>query len=367
MLAGFLPQEPAKRRDAIAGFKGFLVQKVSHNGTLYLYQDHFVFAYASGEDEKDTEVSFDSITDIIVESRLAHAMNNLEVRCKDQTFLFTGIHEAKAVKDMIMLMREHKKNPKPTYGFARTGEKTVEWEDLTNPILMCSATIPANISAVMQQIEQKDIFWELYKSGGNEDIVFSEWVEMDGYKERSITYNKCVVLPVLGKNMIKVIEYQRLFNLNGQYAIHVVSDLGKTPYANCFDPVVQIFFVDNGDKVEYLVKFEMIWSSEPFVKSIIQTKTTDEIREQYISFGQQLVREFGGGADVDEEKTAEQSSVDDFGKTRKIYKIVIITLVAILLLVLLFKHRKKYGWGISWGLFTKLVFIGMFFVLLIFF
>lgn len=360
-------QDP-QRRDAICGFNCFLVQKVSHNGTLYIYQGFLQFAYASGEESLDTKVPFDQITEIVVETRLTHAMNNLELRCKDQTLLFTGLHEAQVVKDLVELMREHKKDPQPTYGFQHTGEKTVQWEDLPNPILLCSNTLPGNLQTVLQLIEQKDTFYAFYESNGNEEINMSEWVPQDGYRERVIQYNKWVVLPVLGKNLIKIVETQRLFQLDGKLAIAVISDLGKTPYAKCFDPMVQIFFVDNGDKVEYMVKFEMFWSSEPFVKNIIQTKTTDEIKGQYTKFGQQLVRELGGSdADEDADKQEDEEETDDFTKTRKIYKIVIISLLALLLLIVLLKYGKRFGIRLSAVMLVRVLTIAIFMALLIFF
>ncbi|OHT04162.1 hypothetical protein TRFO_06493 [Tritrichomonas foetus] len=366
----FITISMTRPADAITAFNCFLVQKVSHHGSLCLFPKHLVFMYSNGELDKDANFEYTAISELIVETRLAHAMNNLEIRVGDQSFLFSGLHEAQAVKDLITLLQQTISTPKITYGFAHSDDNKVQWQDLENPILLCSITIPANIATVMAQIESKDSFFELLNWAGNEEIVMSEWVEKDGFKERIIDYNKLVVLPVLGKNLIKVSETHRLFDLGNKKAIVVISDLGKTPYADCFDPIVQMFFEDNGDKVEFVVKFEMLWSSEPFVKSIIQTKTTDEIRATYTQFGKQLVTELGGSTE-EAENNEEENAEDDFSKTRKIYKISIIILIIFLLATILFKYfykgkRLQANWQL-YQILVKLLMATMFFMLLIFF
>lgn len=327
----------------ISSFSCFLVQKVSHHGTLEIYPTKICFIYTGSEDNSKTNIDFSNITDIIVETRFAHAMNNLEIRVDDQSYLFTGLHEAQSVKDMINIMKQALEHPRVSYGFTNTGENTVQWKDLEDPILLYSCTVPANMAAVSSRILSKDFFIDLYGSVGNEDISINDWEEKDGYMERRIDYAKLVVLPVLGKNLIKVSETQLLFDLGNRKAIAVISNLGKTPFCECFDPQVQLFFDDKGDKVEFLVKFQMIWSSEPFVKSIIDNKTTTEIRAFYKDMGKQLLRELGGQTDEAEKREEEEEKKleDDFAKTRKIYKLVIILLLVNLFFVVAHKYRKR--------------------------
>ena len=352
----------------ITSFNCFLVQKVSHHGSLCLYPRHVVFVYSSGENDKDTNFEYTAISDVIVETRFAHAMNNLEIRVGEQSFLFSGLHEAQAVKDLITMMQQNISNPKISYGFVKSDSNAVQWQDLENPTLLCSVSIPTTMQNFLPVIEGKDSFSELLRGAGNEEVVISDWEEKDGYRERVIDYLKLVVLPVLGKNLIKVSETQRLFDLGNKKAIHVISDLGKTPYADCFDPVVQLFFEDAGDKVEFSVKFEMLWSSEPFVKSIIQNKTTDEIRALYTTFGKQLLSEAGASTE-EGETNEEENAEDDFSKTRKIYKISIIALIILIFITLLIKLRPRGGERMFrlYQILMKTISLAMFMLLLLFF
>lgn len=354
----------------ITSFSCFLVQKVSHHGTLEVHPEKLTFVYTGGEDSDLTKIDYSSITDVIVETRFAHAMNNLEIHVGDQSYLFTGLHEAQAVKELITLMQKSLSKPKVTYGFTNTGENTVQWKDLEEPILLFSCSIPNNMSAVNSTILSKDFFIDLYGSVGNEDISINDWSEKDGYMERTIDYAKLVVLPVLGKNLIKVSETQRLFDLGNRKAIAVISNLGKTPYCECFDPQVQLFFEDKGDKVEFLVKFQMVWSSEPFVKSIIDSKTTTEIRAFYSGMGKQLMRELGGSSEDTENNDEEeqQKLEDEFSKTRKMYKLAIISLVAVLLILVAFKYyRKRHSDQQFFFFLWKTMVLIIFFVFLLFF
>lgn len=353
----------------ITTFSCFLVQKVSHHGTLEIHPEKLAFVYTGGEEDSRQIIDYSTITDVNVETRFAHAMNNLEVHVGDQTFLFTGLHEAQAVKDLITLLQKSLSKPKITYGFTNTGENTVQWKDLEDPILLFQCTIPNNMSAVNSTILSKEFFIDLYSSVGNEDISINEWSEKDGFLERTIDYAKLVVLPVLGKNLIKVSETQRLFDLGNRKAIAVISNLGKTPYCECFDPQLQLFFEDKGDKVEFLVKFQMVWSSEPFVKSIIDSKTTTEIRAFYSGMGKQLLRELGGSSEDAEknDEEDEQKLEDEFSKTRKMYKLAIIALIVILLLSFAFKYKMRQSNEQFLYFLWKMVVLVTFFVFLLFF
>jgi hypothetical protein len=319
-------------------------------------------------------VPYDSITEVLVESRLARAMNNVEIRVRDSPSLqFTGLHEAEAVKAIVTLAQDHKKEPRPSYGFVKSAKKmkgkVAEWEELPDPILIVSASLPAPFATVQQFVEAREPYYAFLREMGNEDVQMGEWQQRNGYRERIATYDKIVILPVLGKNLIKMIEKHQLFQWENRFFIRIVSDLGKTPYCKYFDPRCQLRFTADGDKTEFVVKFQMVWSGEPFVKSIIQHKTTTETKAHYAKYLALLSKEFGGGAETEETETKDEAAGggnDDFGKTRKIYKIAIIALIATLLFCIWFKHGRRSGFRMTPRAWMTLLVILLFFVFLIF-
>jgi hypothetical protein len=359
----------------VASFGCFLVHKVSHHGTLCLYQDCLTFAFESGDDQEAQRVPYDSITEVLVESRLARAMNNVEIRIRDSpSLLLTGLHEAEAVKTIVTLAQDHKKEARPSYGFVKSAKKmkgkVVEWEELPDPILMASACLPAPLATVLQTIEAREPYYSFLGEMGDEDIQMGEWQQRNGYRERIVTYDKIIIIPVLGKNLIKMIEKHQLFQWENRFSVRVVSDLGKTPYCKYFDPRCQLCFAANGDKTDFVVKFQVIWSGEPFVKSIIQNKTVTETKAQYAKYLLKLSKEFGGGVESEdteaEGQAANEGGKDEFGKTRKAYKIAIIALIAILLFCIWFKHGRQRGFRMPPRGWMTLLVIHLFFVFLIF-
>jgi hypothetical protein len=301
-------------------------------------------------------------------------MNNVEIRIRDSpSLLLAGLHEAEAVKTIVTLAQEYKKEPKPSYGFVKSTKKmkgkAAEWEELPDPMLMVSACLPAPLAAVQQTVEAREPYFTFLGEMGNEDVQLGEWQQRNGYRERIASYDKVVVLPVLGKNLIKIIEKQQLFQWENRFFIRLVSDLGKTPYCKYFDPRCQLCFTANGDKTDFVVKFQMIWSGEPFVKSIIQHKTVTETKTTYAKYLARLSREFGGSVESEEIEGTDDNAnggTDDFGKTRKVYKIAIITLITILVFCIWFKHGRQRGFRMARKGWITLLVILLFFVFLIF-
>jgi hypothetical protein len=350
----------------------FFVQKISHHGTLSLFTDSVAFHPQDGEAIHAARVELDAIQEVEAASPLGHATSNLEIRSRDASpLLFTGVHDGDRVKSFIKLLQQHKKEPKPTYGFIKAEAKTVIWTDLAHPVLMATATFPAPLPTVLQHIMEPEPMLTILQNAGNEDITMRDWVDQDGYRERVVSYDKLVIVPVVGSNLIKVIESHRLFTADGRFMIAVVSDLGKTPYCKFFDPQVHWIFVANGDKTEFSVEFEMVWSGEPFVKSIIESKTAEEITSLYKEFSQRLLVIFGGAPDtVDEEGTEAkegESEEDDFGKTRKTYKIAIIGLIVLLVLTIWIRHGRSKGFWPGTHELLQVLQLGVFFALLILF
>ena len=287
----------------ISTYNCFCVQKVSHHGVLKIYQEKISFIFTGGEEYNNYHIDYYSIKKIQVEDHFAQSMNSLEIHTDEQIHKFTGLQEAQQVKDLIGLTQQMYLKPKLSYGFTGSCSTIVEWKDLENPILLYSCKIPNNMDSVYQTLLSKDFFYELYGSFGDEEIVIDDWSDKEGFKERKISFVKFLNLPVIGKTTVNVSETQRLFDLDKNKAIAVILDLGKTPYADCFDPKVQLLFEDKGDYIEYLAKFQIIWLSQPLVKSIIDNKTTSNIRQFYTDMGTQLLRELG--------------STDSKGKKRK--------------------------------------------------
>lgn len=339
-----------EKQSAINSYNCFLVQKVSHSGTLFLYSDHILFIYASGEENESTNLQYTQITDVVVESRLARTMNNLEIHTENQLFVFSGLHESENVKNYILLLKKDELLHSASYGFIPAEKKYVSYAPLKNPILLFSQSLPSPIQSVIDLVTSNDFYITLNQIMGNEDTIIQKWEQLDGYKERILTYNKSVVLPVLGKNLIKIVETQRLFELENQYVLVIELDLGKTPYASCFDPHLHVVFVNNKNTTELNVNFEMIWSSEPFVKAIIDSKTTQETKDQYIAFSKLITKELIG-KDEDENKeentnsnsTANENREDKFKKFRYLYKITIMILSFVFICMLIWYNWPENG------------------------
>lgn len=354
----------------ISSYTCFCVQKVSHHGILEIHQEKISFIFSGGEDFDNTHLDYYSIKKVIVEDHFAETMCSLEIHTDEQIHRFTGLREAHMIKDLIGLAQETYLKPKISYGFTGSSNAPVQWEDFENPVLLHSCTIPNKMDAVYERLLSKDFFYELYGSFGDEEIVIDDWSEKNGYKERKISFVKTLVLPVIGKSLVKVSETQHLYDLEKRKAIAVILNLGKTPYADCFDPQIQLVFEDNGDSVEFLAKFQIVWLSHPLVKSIIDNQTTSNIRIFYTSMGKQLLRELSPSVPKKKKKHEEEAIVeekkseDKFTKICMVYKLSIILLIAVLLFVIWYKYLKIESEQFLFFSISKLFVLIFFFVCL---
>ena len=91
-------------------------------------------------------------------------------------------------------------------------------------------------------------------------------------------------------------------------------------------------------------------------------------KEFYTGLGNELLHLYGA---EDEVKMKEDNEVEkyqeNFSKTRKIYKIVIISLIVILIVTCHFKYRKKYVNNRVLHFLIKLTILCIFLLLLMFF
>jgi hypothetical protein len=284
---------------------------------------------------------------MIIESPLLGVADNLRVRARDSAALFfTGLHEAERVKMMIQLSQAHRKSPQSSFGFKPSATGPIEWKDLPDPATLVSATLSVGVSTILQTMESREPMQSLLVALGNLNVQMSEWIPRNGYRERTVAYNKVIVVPVLGKNVVQVIETQRLFEGDGTFAIDVRSDLGKTPYCEFFDPRCQLVFVGRGGETEFAVKFEILWSGQPFVKGIIEQKTVAEARAQWQRFLAKLNEEYESvspAVEASGKEKDEEAEKDTFAKARRIYKIIIIALMVVLLFCFWLKYGRKRG------------------------
>lgn len=348
----------------------FQIQKVSNHGSLILYQTRMAFVYDDGNVDRDFNFEYSNISQIKIDPGILRSMDVLQIDANGRSYKFSGVKDIENAKNLISLLVQHNSKPQNSYGFINTGEAKVEWKDLDDPILFCSYSLPADMKTVSERILGNDFFVELYTTCGSEQIVIDEWSQKNGYQERTIHYQKTINIPFMGKNIIKIAEKQILFIESNRMAMQIVSNLGKTPYADCFDPQVQILFEDKGATVDFLVKFKLVWISEPAFKSIIDSKTTEANHIFYIGFGKQLMRELGG-SDIEkvEEKNEndaneenDENEVDEFSKIRKLYKAVIILLLFFLFVAVYYRVRKQESFFFS---FWKFILLIVFLVLLV--
>ena len=342
----------------------FYVTKLSHHGTLALYRNRVEFVSTS-ENEPSVVLKLSNIKSVNVEKRLVGAVNNLEVRTEDETFLFSGLHESEAVKDYITLLQSQQEKASDCFGFTaeENEEEMVRYKPLANPTILVNQIVPTPFSNFRSILENPQSYIDLYTSLGNEDVKISPWESSPGCLERTIDYMKLVVVPVIGKNLIHVIEYQKLFEIDGGIAITVASNLGKTPYADCFDPYVQIIAVEKDDQAEVTIMLEIIWKSEPFVKGIVESQTSTQIKEQYSKFLKDICKSLGADDGDNKEEEAEQNAGEDkFLKAKRIYKICIILLLFVFIAAFLWKCWPKGGVHYSARMLFQL-FVFAFFIL----
>lgn len=206
-------------------------------------------------------------------------------------------------------------------------------EVFTNPTLVFSKTIPTTVQTLVDYFTSIEAQNKMHTVFGNENVVYGDWEQYKGCRERSVTYAKCVTVPVLGKNVYGVCENWRVFETEGKTIIQLIIDLGTSPYADSFTPIVQVCVSKADDAVELNVNTEIVWKSTPFVKNIIQNTTLDESRGQYEQWYKHICEDILGesGADTDDKgkksQSTRQEADEKFAKAKKIYKIAIIVLL----------------------------------------
>lgn len=360
--------ESSAPQELIKSFNCFLVQKVSHSGTLRLYRDHFEFFYANGEEDKEAHTLYSTITDLVVESRLARKLNNLEIHTGEKTVVVSGLNEAVLVKDLIQLLQNETQLRAPTMGFSVNEETKTKFEELANPNLICSYTIGVPAKTLTEYLMSSEAFEKILETLGCEDVVVGEWKQLNGFKQRVLKYNKCVVLPVLGKNVYPVTETQKLFELDRKNVMRIEVDLGSVPYADAFTPYVHVYVGSNDDAADFMVKNELVWKSNPFVKSIVQNKTIEETREQYAAFYRQIQMDLlGNEVAKGEPETPQQPDVDEFAKARKLYKIAIIVLVVLCGCFIVVMNWPRQGLRFDFASVYKLSVVLLFMYVMVYF
>lgn len=353
--------------DIIRKFSCFLVQKVSTNGSLVVGTKTISFELSS-QKKKSIIIDYQSITNIDLQASFGDVITNFEISVGDQKYNFSGIHDIQALNDLIHLRQKILQEPKVDYGFINQDKSVVQFTDLNDPHLIYSCIIPATLDQIKEKILSKTFFSEIYASFGSTDVNLEEWTIKNGYRERTIYYNKLLIIPIFGKKLLHLSELQRLFEMPKKIGISVTSDLGDTPFADCFDPQVQLVFDDKGGSVEFLCKIDVVWSKSPAVKSIIQNQTVSSTKEFYATLGNRLLSTFGGDEEEKpKEEDEEEKYEDEFAKTKKIYKIAIIALILTLILTCHFKYRNKYEKNQFAHFLIKMAILGNFLLLLVFF
>ena len=359
--------ESSGPQELIKSFNCFLVQKVSHNGTLRLYRDHLEFFYANGEEAKEAHTLYSTITDMAVESRLARKLNNLEIHAGEKSVVVSGLTEALVVKELIALMQNEAKLAAPTMGFYLNEETRVKFEELGNPNLICSYTIGVSAKTLVEYLMSVEACEKILRKLGCEDVVVGEWKELNGFKQRVLKYNKCVVLPVLGKNVYPVTETQKMFELENRSVMRVEVDWGNVPYADAFTPYVHVYVSSNDEAADFMVKNELVWKSNPFVKSIVQAKTIEETREQYAALYKQIQMDLLGKEVASGEPDKPAVEVDEFARARKIYKIIIIVLILLCTGVIVIMNWPRDGLALDASRLYTLVVVLFFFYVMMYF
>lgn len=345
------------------------ISGIGIHGMLRFYRQKIEFIPATSLTDRFFNIQYSDISDVSSNVGLCGAIQKLIITTKSSIqYQFTGLKDSDRLESFIKLNIEQLSHPSNIYGFIEDENKKITWKDLAHPTNLVHASIPGPMNKVLPLIQGKDILQENYLANGSEDIVFGEWIKCDGYTERRIDYMKCVIAPVIGKTLIKVAEFQRLFQIDDKrYGMNIESDLGKTPYADCFAPIVQVIYTDKGNSVDIDAKLEIIWSSEPFVKGIILNKTTEEVQSTYQSLTKLYQKAFGSNVDENQEsQTSNQnnSNIENFRKISIVYKIIIWLLLVTLTIIVLSKfkivHKTNYPIGSLLSL-SFFVFLCLFF------
>lgn len=344
----------------------FYVSKLSYPATIRLYPN-FLTINTTGIDKNIIQpVYYSEINEVIVENMFGHAVGNLEIQTNKKRYLLSGFHGAEKFKLMINFLKINEENPMKHYGFVKPVDDVVKYNELKNPKVLYSNFIESNFQTVIQHFRKKETIEEFYQKCGNKEITISDWKVCSDYEERVIDFLKLVKIPIVGNTLIKVRETQRQFNFVNKTIIVIVSELGDTPYADSFDPLQQIVFINQGSNVEYKVLFEMLWKKQPSFKSIILTSTENGIKETTIQLYKTIVHGLGGNADDTTENNTEITQ-DNFNSTKRIYKISIIILTLILFGCMLIKHSPPHSLHFGYHQVFSVTSVILFFVYLFYF
>ena len=336
--------------EVIEEYPCYFVQKISHAGTLFLYQKRIVFKYADGSEENATSISYSSITNVKASSMLVNSVNSLIVSTKDTDFTFTSLQDREEICSLIQLMKSLSNDTSKSFGF--TSDESSGFPTLENPVLLGSYTLDLPLSRVRELvIDSDEIILDLYKEIGNENMNPSGWE----HNLKTLSYNKCVAIPVLGKQMIPVKEFKHLYERDNGLYIYITTDLGTTPYADCFDTFVLMHFKDDNGKTVVTVENDIVWSKTPFVKSIVETSTISEVRAQYDRLFEIVVERTGGS--TAQHANQPVPSDDKFAKTRRMYKIIIIVLFCVLALVILWREWPAGGISLTLPVLSIILFV----------
>lgn len=325
----------------IERFNCFLVGEIPKGGALKLKKNAMTFTPIFGE-ENDLVINYTDIQKINAQTSLMGAEHSIEISTTDDTFVFSGLHEAPWILDTVKIIQQQAKAPLKSFGLTPPDKPANAWVPLEEPLENVNTTFSTNLATIVQMFENEDLFSRLYSACGNLEVALGPWVASDGYNERVISYTKVVTLPVLGTQHIQIKEFQRFFQLEGGgIGIHVISDLGKTPYADCFDPYVQIICTEEADKVRLVVNSTIVWKSEPFVKNIIAGQTNGQVKDQYGLFAKMINEELG--AEVEDEATPEEPPENAFKKTKLIYRIIIYILLGLTVACFCLRYWPENG------------------------
>lgn len=295
-------------------------------GKLELLEDDLHFKYVFC-DNKHEYFKYDTITKIEIDKKLRNQIQILGIIIGKEKYRFLGLHEIDYITSEI---RKHQKNSEPeTIPSSKSVEildkakqpttrcfelmncpmidlgpesksveiipvmtsPQIEFKPLLNPISLYSCTIPQQLDSVISKYLNNTAILRILNESGNRNVVISQWTENNGYNERTISYQKCVDLLILGKQYVNVVEIQQYFDLGDVKAISITTSLEHSLYSNCFDPYVQLTFRGEGQNVQFSVQFEMKWKKDMLIKNVIQSKTEEETKLFYTQLTDELFSE----------------------------------------------------------------------------
>lgn len=177
----------------------------------------------------------DTITASKVQYSASKSTEILELNTENQTYLFTGFSDCEDIHELIQFLLSQFPIPKSSCGFSAKNSESFSFIPLENPQQILSATFNCSLEQLRSFLNDSDVFSQVYIDIGNENIVVGAWEKKEGYIFRQNTYEKQMTAPVVGHLHLFLKEFHRVFELPNTLAYHITTDLGKTPYADCFD------------------------------------------------------------------------------------------------------------------------------------